>query len=141
MDAGRSLDHIPGKIKHMNPNSANQWWSRWTFKVWPGIVKSRPFAEVQQNVARFARKGFGSGSEMNITRMGDHWIIDIRTIGHPVTDEAYVGYMRDAFERFFSVGFGVGTKTELKVRLEAGSKQDGTPAEQLIMLPTLKMEA
>lgn len=50
----------------MNPNSAHQVWSRWTFTVTPGRSIARPVANVRDNCARFGRKAFGAASEMRV---------------------------------------------------------------------------
>ncbi len=42
----------------MDPNSDHQLWSHWTFTVYGG--KSVPIKEVQENVARWLKMGFGS---------------------------------------------------------------------------------
>jgi hypothetical protein len=40
---------------------------------------------------------------------------------------------------FFTLGFGPGTNTVLDRELKAGSRQDGTPSEQLIILPPVQL--
>lgn len=123
----------------MNPNSEHQLWSRWTFTVMPGTIRNRPFNEVCDNCARFARKAFGSAGEMKVVRTGDGYTIDIRVEGHPVHDARFVAYYAHMFRRFFESGFGVGTTMTLDARLEAGSRQDGTPPDQLLILPSLSV--
>lgn len=85
------------------------------------------------------RKGFGSSSQMRIRKIGLQYVIEVRTEGKPVHDPGFVKYMADSFSKFFKVGFGNGTTTETEAKLEAGSRQDGTPAEQLMILPGLKI--
>ena len=125
----------------MNPNSGNQLWSHWTFNVFPGRLLRRTFADVKANVARFGRKGFGSATECRIKEglsYGVHYyLVEFRTEGKPAHDPQYVKYMGESFEKFFAVAFGPGTETHLDVKVEAGSKQDGKPASQLIILPTI----
>jgi hypothetical protein len=123
----------------MDPNSRNQVWSRWTFNVTPATARPRPLANVRENCARFARKAFGSATEMRVSGEGGRWCVDVRTEGHPVHDPAYVAWMRAQWERFFVSGFGVGTSVEINARLEAGDRQDGRPATQLIILPTIQI--
>lgn len=122
-------------------NSANQWWSKWTFTVVPGGVRRRVFAEVRENCARFGRKAFGSASQMRVTQLPGAWRVEVRTEGHPAHDAAYVAWMDAQWKRFFESGFGQDTQVSCAVKLEAGSRQDGTPAEQLLMLPRLSVRA
>lgn len=124
----------------MNPNSQNQRWSRWTFTVEPARRGLWPMADVTANCARFGRKAFGSASQMRITQIGSTWTIDVRTEGHPVHDVVFVESMTRNWRRFFESGFGVGTMVRCETKLEAGDRQDGTPAEQLIILPPLRVQ-
>lgn len=123
----------------MNPNSANQRWSRWTFTVTPGRTLNRSFAVLKENCARFGRKAFGGASEMRITQTGADVTIEVRTEGHPQHEAPYVEWMRQQWERFLINGFGAGTTVALKTKLEAGSREDGRPADQLIILPSLSV--
>jgi hypothetical protein len=123
----------------MNPNSKNQIWSKWTFTVTPGVSRRRTLAEVRAHCARFGRKAFGAASAMRITRAGGRWTIEVRTEGHPVHESAYVDWMQRQWAPFFVNGFGLGTVTTCTAKLEAGDRQDGTPADQLIILPTLSI--
>lgn len=124
----------------MDPNSRHQIWSRWTFTVTAGRPVARPVAEVRANCARFGRKAFGSASEMRVTQIGSTWTIDVRTEGHPVHELRYVEWMTAQWCRFFENGFGAGTTVRCATKLEAGSRQDGTPAEQLIIMPPLAVK-
>jgi len=124
----------------LNPNSAHQIWSRWTFTVTPGRPVVRAFAEVQGHSARFGRKAFGAASEMKVECRGEAWTIDVRTEGHPVHEDAYVTWMTAQWSRFFKAGFGIGTVVECVTKLEAGSRQDGRPADQLIIVPPIAVE-
>lgn len=122
----------------MNPNSTHQMWSRWTATVTtdPALVPPS-FEQVKENCARFYRKAFGSATELNITGSdvpGGTWIIDCRTEGHPAHDPTYVAYMTSELRRFLVVGFAH-AQVAFDVKLEAGSRQDGTPADQLIFGP------
>lgn len=121
----------------MNPNSAHQIWSKWTFHVTPGRKIRTTRAELEANCGRFGRKAFGSASQMRITTKKGVLIVDVRTEGHPVHEPPYVEWMRQQWARFFLNGFGAGTTVTLDTKLEAGSRQDGTPADQLIILPSI----
>lgn len=124
----------------MDPNSRHQIWSLWTFTVTPGRNMRRTFEEVKAQCARFGRKAFGSASQMKVERNGvGQWIVKVRTERHPVHDPRYVEHQRMHWQRFFENGFGVGTQVTLQAKLEAGSRDDGTPADQLIIIPPLQI--
>ena len=123
----------------MNPNSANQRWSKWIWFVAPGTITARPFKNVVENVARFARKGFGSASQMRIRETPKGYIVEVLSEGHPAHDPQFVKYMKDCFQKFFINGFGPDTQVRLTVKLMAGSRQDGTPADQMVVLPSLRV--
>lgn len=126
----------------MNPNSRNQIWSRWTFTITPPPGRPRPrFQDVKANAAQFARKAFGSATEMKIkTYRNGQWVIDVRTEGAPVHDQAFVDYMAANWRKFLRAGFGEISRVEVDSKLEAGSRQDGTPSDQLILAPSIVIE-
>lgn len=105
----------------------------------PGAVRARTKADVTHNCARFGRKAFGSVAQMRVSPVGAGWRVEIRAEGHPVHEAAYVTWMTAQWQRFFVGGFGVGTRVTCQATIEAGSRQDGRPAEQLIVLPTLQV--
>lgn len=127
-----------GPLGRMNPNSRNQRWSKWVFDVFPG--DRRPaFAVINLNAARFARRVFGSAGAQRVTelyRNGRYVItIEARVEGHPVHDPAYVEWMTAQWARWAQKGFGPTAVVVLVLaKLDAGDRQDGTPADQLIML-------
>jgi hypothetical protein len=120
----------------MNPNSVNQVWSRWTATVVPDRTRALPSHEqVRDNCARFYRKAFGSATELHIVASPATWTIDCRTEGHPAHDPNYQAYMTSNLQKFLLNGFGPRASIQFDVRLEAGSRQDGTPPDQLIIGP------
>ena len=126
----------------MNPNSRNQLWSFWEYRVYPDGTRRPPFALVKVNCARFGRLLFGSASEMRITEATDeygrlYWEVAVRTEGHPVHDPAYTEWAHAQWTTFFRSGFGPTCEVRCHARLEAGDRQDGTPADQLIIMPAL----
>jgi hypothetical protein len=123
----------------MDPNSANQRWSKWKIVVTPGFTRSRDFREFQDNTARFLRKGFGSASQCRIRYSGTRYEIEVLAEGKPAHDPEFVAYYQRSFEKFFTNGFGVGTEVKVSARIMAGSLQDGTPSEQMIMLPSIRL--
>jgi len=125
----------------MNPNSAHQVWSRWTFTVCPGRSKVRSMADMRTNCARFARKAFGSAGAIHLEHRTDAWVVSVRAEGHPVHDPSYVAYLLSAWTRFFVTGFGPGTTVHLDTAFEAGDRQDGRPTDQLVILPPIAVPA
>jgi hypothetical protein len=47
--------------------------------------------------------------------------------------------MQANWQRFFESGLGQGTTVRMKVKLMAGSRQDGTPSEQLLIMPHINL--
>lgn len=129
----------------MDPNSKNQRWSLWEYRVYPDGTKKPPFQTVKENCARFGLKMFGGASEMNVKAATDehgrlYWEIKIRTEGHPVHEGPYTEYIHTLWKQFLLNGFGPASEVRPHARLEAGDRQDGTPADQLIILPQLKVD-
>lgn len=121
----------------MNLNSANQYWSKWVIDVTP----ARPMRSVQEievNAARFLRKMFGSSATARFTLDKLQALrFEVLAEGHPATDPTYVAYCTQNLQKFFTMGFGLGTQVSVAASLEAGSAQDGTPSAQLVVLPSL----
>jgi hypothetical protein len=124
----------------MNPNSQNQMWSKWTFTVTQSKPTQVPFEVAKANLAKFGRRKFGSASQMHITQEGLHWTVEVRTEGHPVHDPEFVSHMEQDWRAFLWLGFGLQSDITCSVKLEAGSRQDGTPADQLIILPPISFD-
>jgi hypothetical protein len=113
--------------------------------VYSDSTKRPGYALVQQNCAKFGRLIFGSASEMRIVHATDDhgradWEITIRTEGHPVHEAPYVAWVHAMWAKFFKDGFGPACEVQNHARLEAGSRQDGTAPEQLIMMPSLILD-
>lgn len=122
----------------MNPNSAHQLWSKWIWVV--AAVKHPKFEEVKLNCARFARKVFGNATAMKIDQKADNtWTISLLTEGHPVHDPRYLAYLKSIWVRFLKNGFGEASKIIVDVKLTAGSRQDGSIAEQMIIIPAINL--
>lgn len=130
----------------MNPNSTNQRWSQWTYRVFPDGTKKPPYALVKENCARFGRTIFGAASEMKIEQAKDprngrlYWEIVTRSEGHPAHDPKFVQWMHAQWAQFLKHGFGEQSEILAVSSLIAGSRQDGTPADQWIALPKLESE-
>lgn len=128
----------------MDPNSRNQRWSLWQYRVYPDAQHRPDFARVKANAARFGRLVFGSASEMRVVCATDdagrlYWEITVRSEGHPVHDALYVEWMHRQWRSFLRTGFGTSSEICAHARLEAGDRQDGRPADQLILLPELQV--
>jgi hypothetical protein len=122
----------------VNPNSTHQRWSLWQYRVAPTGGRRPVPLVVKLNVARFGRLVFGSASQMRLRQMPDDvWEITVRTEGHPVHDPSYTEWMHAQWRTFLSLGFGAACRIDVHARLEAGDQQDGRPADQLIILPTV----
>jgi hypothetical protein len=130
----------------MNLNSGNQRWSLWEYRVYPTRTQlmQPDFKSVKANCAKFGRLVFGSASSMHIRYASDqvgrmYWEIAVLTEGHPVHDPQYTTWMHDQWRAFLHSGFGK-CDVQAHARLEAGDRQDGRPADQLIVLPGLTIE-
>lgn len=125
-----------------NPNSGNQVWSKWTFTVVPSLSQHLlRFKAVKENAARFGRKLFGSATEMRVQQLfNGTWQIDVRTEGSPAHDPVFTEYITSCWTSFLIKSFGSGAAIEITSKFEAGSKQDGSPAEQLILVPSIIVE-
>lgn len=124
----------------MDPNSAHQLWSRWTWTVRPGRRVAVPFEPIKATMARFARQRFGSAGQMRIVEQLDRYIVEVRIEGKPAHDPDYVRHERVRWHMFFLELFGIRTEVELAgPKIEAGSRQDGTPPDQLIILPSIPL--
>lgn len=125
----------------MDPNSRNQRWSKWQWTVYPGRRVAVPFEPIKRVIANFARQHFGQAGQMRITEKLDQYVIELLTEGKPAHDPSFVRYTAAVFENFFTVQFGVGTRTvQAEPRWMAGSRQDGSPHDQMIMLPPLNIK-
>jgi hypothetical protein len=129
----------------MNPNSRHQRWSLWEYRVYPDQTQRPSYALVRENCARFGRLVFGSVSQMRLRCATDdrgrlYWEVAVLTEGHPSHETAYAEWMHAQWRTFFQHGFGPSCEVQAHARLEAGDWQDGRPADQLIILPALKLD-
>lgn len=122
----------------MNPNSQNQRWSAWVFTVRAPF--SIPFEEMRDNCAKFGRKAFRSTSQMDVRQNGRTYTIEIHTEGHMENDLMYREWMKRQWTAFFVARFGTSVIVDLEARLLAGSRDDGTPPDQWIGIPSVKAD-
>jgi hypothetical protein len=125
----------------MDPNSQNQLWSRWTFTVLE-LGRHVPQPDVELNVARWLRQGFGSVGTVRVQATARGYRIEVLVEGRPAHDQAFVALVREQFRRHFvEKGWGpVGAVGFVSARVVAGDKQDGRPRDQLVILPSIPLE-
>jgi hypothetical protein len=128
----------------VDPNSKGQRWSLWEYRVYPSALIRPDYETVKANCARFGRKMFGSPSAMRIREATDqqgrlYWEIAVLSENHPVHDPHYTEWIHWEWGLFLRHGFGWTSEIHSHARLEAGDRQDGTPPDQLIILPSLKV--
>ena len=118
----------------MNPNSGHQRWSRWIYRV---EAPGSPRLEiVRQSCRAFGWRRFGSVSVMRVERKPPGlWEIAILSEGHPVHDPGYARWMHGELRRFLTAAFGPEAKITTTASLVAGSRDDGTAPDQLIIMP------
>jgi len=122
-----------------NPNGQNQRWSKWLFTIYE-TGRSVPRKDVEYNVARWLRAGFGSVGTVRLRRTATGWEIKAIVEGAPAHDPGYVAQVRREFHtRFIEKGWGPLAFGEVSATVLAGSKQDGKPAEQWVSIPTIRL--
>jgi hypothetical protein len=110
--------------------------------VWPGRRVAVPFQPIKLELARFARRRFGSAGQMRITEKIDHYEIDVRIEGKPAHDPDFVRHERMAWHAYLMEMFGMRTRVELRgPKVEAGDVQNGKPRDQLVIIPQEVLES
>lgn len=124
-------------------NGQNQKWSKWDFTLSSAsFSKAITKAELQQNLNRFFAKLFGTSAiEIKALLRGGKLKLKVLVEGGDIIphDPAYFEWIKAQSTAFFVAGFGASTQVVIEGKLVAGSKQDGTPNEQLVVLPTIKL--
>jgi hypothetical protein len=130
----------------MDPNSSHQWWSRWTVTVVLPHRRShddpRFFKAIELEHARVLRKLFGSTGQARVTHVSEaghteKWVLDGRVEGHPVHDPLFRARYSDLMVQHYQRGFGPNATVSIETSLEAGDGQDGKPACQLVIMPSV----
>lgn len=94
--------------------------------------------EIKTNSARFLTKLLGTTTgQMGVEVERGTLIIRVRAEGPPVHDSEYVKYIREQSTAFFVSGFGPSTQVDVQAKLEAGSREDGRPSDQLLIMPSI----
>jgi hypothetical protein len=122
-----------------SPNTRSQEWSYWRFEIQEAGRRQRRI-DVEYNVRKWLRQGFGSVGEARITVTLDGWRIEARIDGESAADKVYVQSVRRAFADFVRKGWGLGAVGNLReCRVLAGDVAFG-PRAQLVVMPTIIKE-
>lgn len=123
----------------MDPNSTHQRWSKWMFVI--RAHRKRPSkADIIDNARRFFALTFRSTVGQVMVDVWRNTYTIYLVIEGPAAHDPSV---QDAIERqfrehFICRGFGVGARLEkMEVGLLAGSREDGRPPDQLIVMPRI----
>lgn len=123
-----------------NPNGAKQFWSKWTFTI-REAGKYPSYGEVQPNIAKWLRAGFGSAGTARVVRTLPGWKIECFIEGPPAHDPGYVKSVRRNFQMgFVEKGFGPFATGDVEVQVLAGDVEDGGPRRQVIVADNLVVE-
>lgn len=127
----------------MQPNSKNQMWSKWVFGIEANLDKLPTVREVRENAGRFFKKGFQSSAGRIRVLHPDvlSYVIEVEIEGPPAHDPDYRTHVKRHFiEHFLFKGFGYSARlVRFDVKILSGDRQDGTPADQLIAIPTIPL--
>lgn len=124
----------------MNPNSGHQRWSRWDFTIAATVAKQPAQDFVLDAARRFFRQMFHTTTgQVRVTVLGLSYLVSLRVEGVAVHDPSVRAAVQAQFaEHFVARGFGAGARlVRMDASLLAGSAEDGTPADHLIVLPTI----
>jgi hypothetical protein len=135
----------------MDPNSQHQRWSRWVFGIEASPRKLPSRLSVLDNARRYFAAGFQSTAgrvkcqllrtplDVKFARRATYYLLSIDIEGPPAHDPAYQKSVRQDFaKKFVAGGFGFSARlVKFEVQILAGDQQDGRPADQLLVLPTL----
>lgn len=128
-------------LAQQNPNSQHQRWSHWAFYVRASSSKRPPVQEVRVNAQRYFKAGFGTAGRVRVIQRGLLYIIEVQVEGPPVHDPGYrAAVKKDFADKFMFKGFGASALlVRFNAKLLAGSPEDGRPADQLLVLPTIPL--
>ena len=122
-----------------NPNSANQRWSSWEFRIFEG-GRHVNMASVQYNAGRWLRQAFGTAGRVHVRSVFRGWKVQCLVEGPTAHDPQYVEAVRRQFQRdFVAKGWGPMAWSTVKTRIMAGSLQDGKPPAQMIEVPFIDL--
>jgi len=124
----------------MQVNSEHQLWSQWTFGIEADLDKVPSFEEVLTNARAYFTKLFGHAGRIRVEQPDFlTFRIFVQVEGKPANDPDFRTHVKRQFiENFIFKGFGFCAKlVEFDVKILAGDRQDGTPRDQLIVVPTI----
>lgn len=124
----------------IDPNSQHQLWSRWIIGIEASPQKLPSVREVIANARRYFAAAFKSSvGRVRCDQQGTYYCITVEIEGPPAHDPEYVAALqRDVEARFVAKGFGhSATVTRFVTGILAGDRQDGTPPEQMLVMPQL----
>jgi hypothetical protein len=99
------------------PGTQNQWWSRWTLEIAPGVITQRELENVDKNIKKFARQLHGDSTEVNVLKtMSGGFVADLLIDSPDPWDLRYLEYAEQCWRKFLTNGFGLGTQLNLHVR-------------------------
>lgn len=115
--------------------------------------KLPPKAVVIDNARRYFAAGFKSQAgrltvkllrtptDARLIRRASYYYISLLIEGPPASDPDFrAAVKRDFTERFVRVGFGPTARLVMfRCEIVAGDKGDGSPPEQLLVLPTIRL--
>lgn len=121
----------------MDPNSANQLWSMWTFTIREaGRRVSR--AEFEHNMVRWIRMGFKHG-RCKVTQRPLGWKVEVLVEGVQANDPAYVASVKKGFADFVRKGWSLGAWGKVECQVMTGEVEQGKPRSQMIEVPSIIM--
>ena len=126
---------------NLDPNSAHQLWSHWTFTVL--ATHHIPLNEVKINAARWLKRVFRAVGRGRVTEsvggtsVANRYVIECEVEGPPANDPGFVAAIRLEFLKFVEMGWGPLASGDTRVRIIAGDRQDGRPPVQHIEIPRI----
>lgn len=130
----------------MDPNSTHQRWSHWVVTVdLPANPSHRPpqfQRAIEADAGRLFRAVFGSTGQVRVTSALSHtherWIMQAQVEGADVHDPDFRVRTCLRLETHYRQGFGPSATVCAEAGMLAGSAEDGTPAGQWLILPTIR---
>lgn len=129
----------------MNPNGQNQRWSTWIFTVAftkKGFSLAVVKSDFEKKTAAFIKGLFGSSAgQWRYTCRPQGMTVEVFIEDTDITpyDPAYQEWVKLRVTQFFVKGFGADITVDVEGKLRAGSREDGRPSDQLLILPNIDL--